>query len=282
MGVWWTVEHHAQRSPGACPRGLLSPNLTPLESGFQVQTNGTFFYPYVGQIRAVGRMPSEIRQELTQKLIKYIKDPQVDVRVVGFNSQTVSVAGEVKTPSRLPLTSAPLTLLDAINAAGGLTDAADPRAVTVRRDGRIYVVDMQAFLQQGIAANNPVLINGDVVSVPKIQMQEAYLLGQVVKPGTIDLTKENLTLTQALTGAGGLSEGQADARGVFVFRNGPLGVTVYQLDVKNPTAFLVGARFILHPQDVIYVTTAPLAKWNRLISDLLPTLSTAKAVKSFP
>ena len=259
------------------------PNLTPVESGLRVEANGTFFYPYVGQIRAAGRTTAEIRQDLTQKLVKYIKDPQLEVQVVGYNSQTVSVTGEVNKPSRLPLQSSPLTLLDAINAAGGLTAQADPRTVTVRRDGRIYVVNMQAFLQQGIAANNPVLINGDVVSVPQIQPQEAYLLGQVAKPGPIDLTHVNVTLTQALTSVGGLNEGRADARGIFVFRNAPVGVTVYQLDAQSPTAYLVGAKFIIHPQDVIYVTTAPLAKWNTVISDLLPTLSATKALQSsFP
>lgn len=267
--VW---DHPELTAPGGA-------NRTPLQSGLRVESNGTFFYPYVGHVRAAGRTPEQIRQDLAAKLVKYIKSPQIEVRVVGYNSKAVSVTGEVNTPSRLPLKSSPLTLLDAINMAGGLSATADPRAVTVRRNGRIYTVDMQAFLQQGIAANNPVLVNGDVVSVPRIKPQEAYLLGQVAKQGTVDLTRENVTLTQALTRVGGLNEGRADARGIFVFRNRPAGITVYQLDAKNPAAFLVGARFVLHPQDVIYVTTAPLAQWNRLISNLLPTLTTVYAAK---
>ena len=163
-------------------------------------------------------------------------------------------------------------------APAGLNALADPRAVIVRRGGRSYTVDLQAFLEQGISANNPVLISGDVVSVPRIQPKEAYLLGQIVKPGTIDLTHENVTLTQALTRVGGLREDQADARGVFVFRETPKGVNVYQLVATDPTAFLTGTRFILHPQDVIYVTTAPLTKWNRLITNLLPSVTSARTL----
>lgn len=253
-------------------------NRTPLESGLRVDADGYFYYPYIGKISAMDRSPDQIRADLMQRLDAYIRSPQVEVRVVGYNARAVSVTGEVNQPKREPLTDAPLTLLDAINGAGGLNAQADPRAVIVRRRGRTYTVDMQAFLDQGISANNPVLIHGDVVSVPRIQPKEAYLLGQIVKPGTIDLTHENVTLTQALTRVGGLREDQADARGVFVFRDTPKGVNVYQLVATNPTAFLTGTRFILHPQDVIYVTTAPLTKWNRVISNLLPSVLSARTL----
>lgn len=250
------------------------------ESGLRVQADGTFFYPYVGQTTAKGRTPEAIRDDLTKRLAKFIPNPQVEVRVVGYKSQAVSVTGEVGSASRQPLTDAPLTLLDAIDAAGGLTKEADARKVTLRRGGRSYTVDMQAFLEQGVGANNPVLQNGDVVSVARLDLQEAYLLGQIVKPSTVDLTRENVTLTQALTRVGGLREDQADARGIFVFRDTPMGITVYQLDASNPTAFLIGTRFVILPQDVIYVTTAPLYRWNRLISSLLPTVTSVRAVDS--
>lgn len=253
---------------------------TPAESGQRVQADGTFFYPYVGQVQARGRTPEVIRDDLTEKLAAFIPDPQVEVRVVSYKSQAVSVTGEVGSASRQPLTDVPLTLLDAIDAAGGLTENADPRNVKVRRDGRSYTVDMQAFLEQGASANNPVLQNGDVVSVGRQELQEAYLLGQIVKPSTIDLTVESVTLTQALTRVGGLREDQADARGIFVFRNTPGGIVVYQLDASNPTAFLIGTRFVILPRDVIYVTTAPLYRWNRLISSLLPSVTTVGAVES--
>lgn len=251
------------------------------ESGLRVQSDGTFFYPYVGQISAKGRTPEQIRADLTQKLEKFIPDPQVEVRVVGYRSQAVSVTGEVEKPSRQPLNDMALTLLDAIDAAGGLTETADPRSVTVRRGGRSFAVDLQAFLEDGAEGNNPVLQAGDVVSVARLELQEAYLLGQIVKPSTIDLTHENVTLTQALTRVGGLKEGSADARGIFVLRQGKVGITVFQLDASNATAFLIGTSFVILPQDVIYVTSSPMHRWNSLISNLLPTLSTARVADDF-
>lgn len=249
---------------------------TPEESGLRVQSDGTFFYPYVGQIAAKGRTPEQIRADLTERLKEFIPDPQVEVRVVGYRSQAVSVTGEVENPSRQALTDMALTLLDAINAAGGLTKEADPRGVIVRRGGRSYTVDLQAFLEHGVGANNPILQPGDVVSVPKLDVQEAYILGQIVQPSTVDLSRENLTLTQALTRVGGLKEGSADARGIFVFRKTSTDITVYQLDASNATAYLIGTSFVILPQDVIYVTSSPMHRWNSLISNLLPTLTTAR------
>ena len=251
------------------------------ETGQRVQSDGTFFYPYVGQVPAAGLTPESIRASLTEKLAQFINDPQVEVRVVGYNSQGVSVTGEVARPSRLPLTAQPLTLLEAVDAAGGLSERADATRVTVRRRGTVYTVDLQSFLRDGVGANNPVLKSGDVVNIPRLERREAYLLGQIVKPSTIDLIAEPVTLTQALTSVGGLREGDADARGIFVFRDtGGGAITVHQLDARSLVAFLIGTRFYLEPQDVVYVTTAPVSRWNQVISSLLPSLNAVRVARA--
>lgn len=242
--------------------------------GHRVQGDGSFFYPFVGKVEAAGLTPEAIRANLTEKMAQFINEPQIEVKLVGYNSQAVSVTGEVARPSRQPLTEQPLTLLDAINAAGGLNDAADAARVTVKRLGRIYVVDLESFLQKGISKNNPILKPGDVVNIPRIERQEAYILGQIVKPSTIDISTDSVTLTQALSRAGGLREGDADARGVFVFRDaGERAITVYQLDATNPVAFVLGTRFYLQPQDVVYITTAPVSRWNQIIASALPSVN---------
>lgn len=249
---------------------------TPQESGLRVQADGNFFYPFVGQVAAKGLTPAAIRQNLTLKLAEFIPNPQIEVRVVGYNSQAVSVTGQVTKPSRLPLTDVPLTLLEAVDAAGGLTENADASSVTVRRGGKIYSVDLKAFLEKGSTGNNPTMLHGDVINIPELDVEEAYLLGQLVKSASVDLSKSDVTLTQALTSVGGLQESNADARGIFVFRNTESGITVYQLNASNPTAFLLGTRFTLLPKDVLYVTTTPVSRWNRVINSLLPTILGAK------
>ena len=243
------------------------------ESGFRVQSNGTFFYPFIGQVMAKGRAPEEIRAEVTQRLAEYIPNPQLEVRVAAFNSQSVVVSGEVTAPRRQNLTTVPVTLIEAITASGGITGAGDGRRVSIQRGSTRYTVDLEGYLTAGIKQNNPILRSGDVVNVPRRRAQEAYLLGQLKRPGVIDLSVEPVTLTQAITRQGGLEEPRADARGVFVFRARKPGViTVFQLETRNPTGLLLGTRFVLEPSDVIYVIRSPLQKWNDAISGLLPTV----------
>lgn len=252
-----------------------------VNTGFQVQTDGTLTFPFIGSVDAKGRTVDELRKELTERLAKFFPDPQVDVRITGFNSQRVVVGGEVGKPVTEPIRNTPLTLLEAINAAGGLGDDADARAITVRRGGVSHRVDLEAFITGGVAGNNPYLKGGDVVSVPRKKLREAYLLGEIVRPATIDLTEDPVTLTQAITRQGGINEARADARGVFVFRDVAGQMTVYQLDTSMPTSLLLGTKFVLRPTDVVYVTKSPLQRWNDTISRILPSVTAARTVQEF-
>jgi len=250
------------------------------ESGFQVATDGTFSYPFIGEVRAAGRPVEQIRGDITQRLATYIPDPQVDVRVAAYNAQAVLVAGEVGSPNRQALTAVPLTLIEAINAAGGFSGTADRRAVIVQRSGEMHHVDVQGFLSGGLTQNNPVLRNGDVVNVPRRGAEEAYLLGELGRPSAMDLSLEPITLTQAITRSGGLTPARADARGVLVFRVHGTRTRVFQLDMSNPNGLLLGTRFVLEPGDVVYVLRSPLQRWNDTIVRVMPSVRVLQMVES--
>ncbi|TQM94863.1 polysaccharide biosynthesis/export family protein [Roseinatronobacter monicus] len=258
------------------------PQRSAAESGFQVAGDGTITYPYIGAVRATGRSVGQIRSDISQRLANFIPNPQVEVRIAAYNSQAIVVSGEVATPNRQPLTSVGTSLIEAINAGGGFTEFADPRSVTVQRGGRIYHVDVQGFLEGGMTQNNPVLRTGDVVNVPRRRAEEAYLLGEVARPDVMDLSREPITLTQALTRRGGLQTPRANARGVLVFRaHGNDMTRVFQLDTSSPSGLLLGTRFVLEPGDVVYVLRSALQRWNDTIVRLLPTVQAARSVEDF-
>jgi len=257
---------------------LTVPSLQP-GAGFVVKTDGTLAYPFLNTIPAAGKTVEELRADMTTGLTKYFPAPQVDIRVLTFNAHQVVVIGEVGHPGTLSLDTKPMTLLDAINAAGGMAADADARAVTVRRAGKLYTVDLAAFMSGALAQNNPTLAAGDMVSVPRQKVAEAYVLGEI-HAAAIDLSKDTISLTQAITRQGGLTQNRADARGVFVFRANGDAMTVYQLDVSAPTGLLLGTQFELEVRDVVYITTSPLQRWNDTITRILPTVGAYNTAQS--
>lgn len=248
------------------------------ESGFLVASDGSINYPYVGTVVAAGRSAASIRNDLSSRLADFIPDPQVDVRVAAYNSQSIVVSGEVTQPNRQPLTSVRLSVIEAVNAAGGFTEAADQRIVSIQRGGRVFRVDVQGFLEGGLAQNNPILRNGDVVNVPRRQAEEAYLLGEIARPNVVDLSLEPVTLTQAITRGGGLQQTRANARGVLVFRGDGDITRVFQLDTSTPEGLLLGTRFVLEQHDVVYVLRSSTQRWNDAITRILPSVQAVSTV----
>lgn len=92
---------------------------------------GTFTYPFIGEIDAKGKTPSQIRQLITEELKKgYLVDPRVSVSVLTYREFYIS--GEVKSPGGYPYQPG-LTLDRAIALAGGLTERASTKRITVVR-----------------------------------------------------------------------------------------------------------------------------------------------------
>lgn len=221
-----------------------------------VQTDGAVSLPLLGEVEVGGLTVPEIQRKLTTLLARdYLVNPQVEVKVKDFQSQFVTVLGEVNTPGRKPLRGR-TRLVDVLVEAGGFTPRASGEVVITRNEGtfdgggstlRLQLTGGSPVPQDRINLEIP-LRHGDVVTAsPKYYVT---VEGEVVRPGRYVLEGE-LTVSGAISTAGGLS--RFGSNDVKVRRVTGGRTQILEVDLK---AVRSGKRadLPLQPNDVISVS----------------------------
>jgi len=135
----------------------------------KINPSGTIMFPMVGDIQAAGKSLTVFRQELTNRLSKYIPDPQVSISISSVQSQKILVLGEVKSPGAFALDT-DLTILDAVGKAGGWTADAKTTNVLLLRNvsGKVDTrsFDVTEALQSGSLSQNLRLQRNDIIFIP--------------------------------------------------------------------------------------------------------------------
>ena len=256
-----------------------SPLFAPLAAGgtqfanMRLNQRGQIKLPYAGVINAQGMSPEGLAAAIERQLADVATDPQVMVQLTGDLSGSVLVAGAVAKPGRFSALQGPLTLLDAINQAGG--PVLEPHLVQVIvRNG---TTTSSMSYEEVLAGKNAILAPRSEVIVERAR-KRFVAMGAVGKPGLMDLPSNNPSLLEVLGTAGWLNDSRADASGVFVFRlEQELGqteptATVFRLDLSNPAAVFLARQFLVQPEDAVYVTNAAVYEWQKIISPILQVL----------
>ncbi len=232
----------------------------------EVPENGRVDFPYVGEIQVLDRSLSQISSDLAVKIKPVSKTAEVAVFRNGRTPRTANVIGEVKNPGPIPLERNGITSLDILAASGGPVRAEHLFSYTLRRGGHDYHFDYQGFRQSAF-----IVEEGDLLSVTTDFSNRFHVMGAINRPTTVPFPSPAPTLADALGAATGLDERRSDASGVFVFRKGNPGM-VYTFNLKEPGIIPLVQRFPIQGEDIVYVTEAPLARWNRLLSQIFPSM----------
>jgi polysaccharide export outer membrane protein len=194
--VWQHTEFTSQDYHINSNNGLPSTHGAPGQEGFLVNPDGYIYFPLVGSIHVANKTVDQVRAELTNKLKKYIKNPELNVRVADFRGRKV------------------------------------------------------------------------------------YVLGEVLKPGFVPLNDQPLSITDAIVFSGGLDPNAADSSHIYVIRGNIYRPDIYWLNAKTPETLLLAEHFNLNPGDILFISSAPATRWNRVLNQLLPTVQTVWYTKA--
>jgi len=139
-----------------------------------VRPDGKISVPLVGDVSAGGRTPNDVAKEIQDRLGAFVRDPQVAVILTDLRSHEylsrVRVTGAVRQPISIPFRQG-MTVLDAVLAAGGVTEFAAPgKSDLYRKSGdstRSYAVRLDHILEDGDLTTNFKVAPGDVITVPE-------------------------------------------------------------------------------------------------------------------
>lgn len=168
-----------------------------------------------------------------------------------------------------------MTITQAIGQAGVDTETADLTGLTLKRDGREYMLDMDSLNRPDSWLHQVYLKDGDQLHLPYNDQRKIYVLGEVNLPQALSFKATSMNLMDAIGTAGGIRQETADGEALYVIRGAEDMMTepakVFQLNAESPTALALAKHFPLQPQDVVFVGPANITRWNRFISQLLPS-----------
>ena len=235
-----------------------------------VDRTGNISLPYAGEIAVLDSTPRDVQNRIVHGLASRAIQPQAVVMIVKNESNTAILDGEIVKPGRYPLSMKGDRLLEIIADAGGSKTPTTETYVTVIRGNQRGTQLLKSVIEE--QAENVWVRAGDQIYLSH-EPRRYSVFGAVPKPGIYPFATSQVSLLEAVAGAGGLSDERADGTGLFVFRHEPRKVVdaiapkqkkppgstvpvVYRVNMLNPAAYFYTKSFMLQDKDVLYVANA--------------------------
>jgi len=233
---------------------------------FEVPQTGKIAIPYVGEFNVMGKEITDVQKEIQKAYSTVFNSARVSVGRTSRLPLRANVIGIARAPGQQIIDREGVNLADLVAKSGGTTQEPFTCEYILHRNKRTHKLNNREITTANILAQD-----GDVLEIRKSTERSVTLLGAVRRPGSYPFPNYDSHLDDYIGQGSGFREDSADISGVFIFRRVSSGATdIYRFNLRDPSGVICASRFSVHGNDIVYVTEAPLTRWNRTIRNILP------------
>lgn len=241
--------------------------------GYQIDSNGYIHFPMLGRYKVAGKSLTQINTELRNQLSRYLKTPDVIVRVLSYQGQRYSVQGNVMKGGQFYLSDQPVSVYTALGMAGGVNaQQGDNTSMTLVRQGRTYQLNTVELEKAGLSLHNLLIQPNDTLYVNNRENQKIYVMGESGKNQSLPLRDQGMSLSDVLGESLGLDPLSASRSKIYIVRSqaNTTHTEVYQMDLTSIADFGLANQFKMRSNDIVYVDASGLARWQRVVNQVIP------------
>ncbi|MFW2105534.1 polysaccharide biosynthesis/export family protein [Acinetobacter guillouiae] len=250
-------------------------------SGYPIDSMGNVQLPLVGSVHIAGKTLAETNRFLHNQFAKYLKHPDVVVRVLSYEGRRYFVNGQVIRSGQYTLNDQPISIYTALGQAGGVdTKTGDTTNIQLIRNGQTYNLNIIQLEKQGLSLHKLLIQPNDTIFVNTKQEQKLYVMGESNKSQALVLRDQGMTLSDVLGESEGINPYSASAARIYVMRTdlNSKQSTIYQLNLNNIGNLALANQFAMQKNDIVYIDATGLTRWQRVIGQIVPF---ASAIYSF-
>lgn len=241
--------------------------------GYPIDPNGNVQLPLIGSVKVSGKTLAETHSFLRSQFSKYLKNPDVIVRILSFEANRYFVNGQVMKGGQYTLNDLPISLYTALGQAGGIdTKTGDTTNIQLIRNGRTFNLNTIQLEKRGLSLHNLLIQPNDTIFVNTKQEQKLYVMGESSKSQALNLRDQDMTLSDVLGESEGINPYSASAARIYVMRTDldTKRSTIYHLNLSSLGNLALANQFNMKKNDIVYIDATGLTRWQRVMNQIVP------------
>ncbi|MCU4308164.1 polysaccharide biosynthesis/export family protein [Acinetobacter radioresistens] len=242
-------------------------------AGYPIDPTGNVQLPLLGAVKIAGKTLAETNRYLRAHFARYLKHPDVVVRVLSYEGRRYFVNGQVMRSGQYTLNDQPISIYTALGQAGGVnTETGDNTNIQLIRNGQIYHLNAIELEKHGLSLHKLLIQPNDTIFVNAKQNQKLYVMGESSRSQALSLRDQGMTLSDVLGESEGINPYSASAARIFVMRTdlSTKTSTLYHLNLSSLGNLALANQFKMQKNDIIYIDATGLTRWQRVVNQIIP------------